>query len=273
MIIIYEIPIILILTIIAFALGGIYQIANHIFEILLGIIIVAIDIGIFVLLMRIYYKVYEKLKCICFWINVISITFFWFFGILVFFELREIDIQGLESYMAFLNDNEVIRYLILPVAIILLIYMACLLIAYSLKNKILKSLLCITPILLTFLFFYYSSFVCTKSYSDSRLEEFMAMKDIEKQTIKEDAKVYYPVYDYDNEPSLIMGGKTHVSDKSKRVTLFPLFIPIKYSRISFQKGETVFVSKKNKTNYFKTAYYVEASNGKEVGYINVNALE
>lgn len=268
MIIFFEIPFILILVVIALIIGGVYQIVSHIFEILLWLLLIAIDLGIYILLMKLYYKVYEKLKSVWFWINVISITIFWFFGILVFLELREIDIQGLGKYMDFLGDKEVIRYLILPVGTVLFIYIICLLVAYSCESKVVRSLLCITPILLVCLFYKYSGYVCTKSFSDKRVEEFMAMEDIEEQIIKEEAEIYYSLNN--NVWNMKMGGKPY---ERKSVALFPGMSPIKYSRTSFQKGEKVYVRNVIKTNLLKTENYVEASNGEEVGYINVKNLE
>ena len=61
-------------------------------------------------------------------------------------------------------------------------------------------------------------------------------------------------------------------DSVHNIMVFPGFIPFKYSRISFTQGETIFLKNDVKSNIWGSKYYVEASNGKEVGIINVEDL-
>ena len=267
--IIFEIPIIFILAIVAFFIGGIYQITNHIFEIFLGLIYIVI----YILLIRTYIKIYDKLRNPLTYLNIISLTFIWVSGIFFLIQLREIDTCGLNKYMSFLGQNELLGYLIFPIALILLVYIIFPSISYFTRNKIIKYFLCIIPLLMTLLFFNYSSNICTKSYSYARLNEFLNTENLEEHTLKVNTKIYYSAYDYSSSPSLIINGEVYTSEKSEQVIFFPILSPIKYSRSSFHSGETIFISRDIKKDYFNSEYYVEASNGKEVGYINVKNLE
>ena len=256
-----EIPLIVILVLILLLIGGLYQIVTHIGIIIIYILFAAIDLGLFALMMKVYYKAHDKVRGIFFGINLISICIFWFYGLFVFVTMRDIDTQGLKKYMTFLGTNEnseVLRYLIFPVVIVLCFYLAALLAAYIMDNKKLKSVFCILPILLTLLFYNVSSNICTESYSQGKVEEFMQIDSLEKYTLSNDVKVYYPVY-----------GTSNV----KRVLVFPGFIPFNYSRISFTQGETIFLKTNVKPNIWGTKHYVEASNGKEVGIINIEDVK
>ena len=102
--IIFEIPIIFILAIVAFFIGGIYQITNHIFEIFLGLIYIVI----YILLIRTYIKIYDKLRNPLTYLNIISLTFIWVSGIFFLIQLREIVTCGLIKYMSFLGQNELL---------------------------------------------------------------------------------------------------------------------------------------------------------------------
>lgn len=213
--------------------------------------------------MKVYYKAHEKVRGIFFGINLTSICIFWFYGIFVIIALESMDAQGLQKYMAFFGTDEnikalVLRYLVFPTVLVLCFYLIALLFAYMMDNKTLKSVFCILPILLTLLFYNVSSNICTESYSQGKVEEFMQIDSLEKYTLSNDIKVYYPVY-----------GTSNV----KRILVFPGFIPFNYSRISFTQGETIFLKTDVKPNIWGTKHYVEASNGKEVGIINIEDVE
>ena len=254
-----EIPWIVILVFILFLIGGLYQIATNIIYILFTVIYLVL----FALLMKIYYKAHDKVRGIFFGINLTSICIFWFYGIFVLITMESIDAQGLQKYMAFLETNEnikllVLRYLIFPTVLVLCFYLVSLLFAYIMDNKILKSVFCILPILLTLLFYSISINICTESYSQGKVEKFMQIDNLEKYTLSNDVKVYYPVYGTSNVKSILV---------------FPGFIPFKYSRITFTQGETIFLKTDVKSNVWETKHYVEASNGKEFGIINVEDVE
>lgn len=258
---IIEIPIIAVLVFALLLIGGVYQIATHINTIFLYILITAIDLGLFTLLMRIYYKAHDKVRGFFFGINLTSVCIFWFYGLFVFMTLEGMDTQGLQKYMTFLGTNEnsvILRYLIFPVVIVLCFYLVALLVAYIVDNKILRSVFCMLPILLTLLFYNISINICTESYSQGKVEKFMQMDNLQEYTLSNDVKVYYPVYD---------------PDRVRSIMVFPGLIPFKYSRISFTRGETIFLKNNVKSNIWETKHYVEASNGKEVGIINVEDVE
>lgn len=255
-----EISLISIFVFILFLIGGLYQIATHIDIIIIYILVLIIDLGLFALLMKVYYKAHDKVKGIFFGINVSSVCIFWFYGLFVFVTLESMDAQGLKKYMTFLGtdeNSEVLRYLIFPAMIVLCIYLVALLFAYAMDNKILKSVFCMMPILLTIIFYIISINICTESYSQGKVEKFMEIDNLEKYILSNDVKVYYPVYD---------------PDSVHNIMVFPGFIPFKYSRISFTQGETIFLKNDVKSNIWGSKYYVEASNGKEVGIINVEDL-
>lgn len=252
-----EIPWIAILVFILLIIGGLYQIATNI----IYIVFAAIDLGLFALLMKVYYKAHDKVRGILYGINLISVCIFWFYGIFVFITLEGMDDQGLQNYMAFLGTNEnnkILRYLIFPTVLVLCFYLAALLFAYIMDNKRLRSVLCILPILLTLLFYSISINICTESYSHGKVEKFMQIDNLEKYTLSNDVKVYYPVYDPGRVTSILV---------------FPGLIPFKYSRISFAQGETLFFKTDVKTNVLGTKHYIEASNGKEIGIINIDDVE
>lgn len=256
-----EIPLIVVLVFVLLLIGGVYQIVTNIESIFFYILVTAIDLGLFVLLMRIYYKAHDKVRGFFFGINLTSVCIFWFYGLFVFLTLEGMDTQGLQKYMMFLGTNEnsvLLRYLIFPVVIVLCFYLIALLFAYIVDNKIMRSVFCMLPILLTLLFYNISINICTESYSQGKVEEFMQMDNLQEYTLDNDIKVYYPVYDLDSV---------------KSVLVFPGFIPFKYSRISFTRGETIFLKNDVKSNFWETKHYVEASNGKEVGIINVEDVE
>lgn len=254
-----EISWIVILVFILFLIGGLYLIATNIIYILFTVIYLVL----FALLMKVYYKAHKKVRGIFFGINLTSICIFWFYGIFVFITLESMDAQGLQKYMAFLGTDEnikasVLRYLVFPTVLVLCIYLVALLFAYIVDNKKLKSVSCMLPILLTLLFYNVSINICTESYSQGKVEEFMQIDNLEKYTLNNDIKVYYPVYGFGNV---------------KRVLVFPGFMPFKYSRVSFTQGETIFLRTDVKSNIWETKHYIEASNGKEVGIINIDDVE
>lgn len=256
-----EIPLIVVLVFVLLLIGGLYQIATHISIIIFYILFTAIDLGSFTLLMKVYYKAHDKVRGFFYGINLISVCIFWFYGLFVFVTLEGMDAQGLQKYMSFLGTNEnskVLRYLIFPAVIVLCFYLVTLLFAYTMDNKMLRPVFCMLPILLTLLFYDISINICTESYSQGKVEKFIHMDNLQKYTLRNDAKVYYPVY----EP-----------DRVNSILVFPGFIPVKYSRISFTRGETIFLKNDIKSNAWETKHYVEASNGKEVGLINVEDVE
>ncbi len=258
---IVEIPLIVVLVVVLLLIGGVYQIVTNIDIIFFYILATAIDLGLFNLLMRIYYKAHDKVRGFFWGINLTSVCIFWFYGLFVFLTLEGMDTQGLQKYMVFLGTNEnsaLLRYLIFPVVIVLCFYLTALLFAYIVDNKILRYVFCMLPILLTLLFYNISINICTESYSQGKVEEFMQMDNLQEYTLNNDVKVYYPVYDPDSVQSVLV---------------FPGFIPFKYSRISFTRGETIFLKNNVKSNFLETKHYVEASNGKEVGIINVEDIE
>lgn len=249
-----EIIPILILVILGFIIGGIYLIVENIFKIVIIIMLVLIDIGVYVLFCKIFHKLYEKTKNKWFWVSFISITIFWFGGLLFFLGLEGIDKPGI--YMKILGNNKLIQYFIAPLVIILFTYLIFLGIAYFCKQKVLQSFMCVLPVFFLFVFMNYSASICTKSYSDSMIQEFMNMENISEHTVRTEAKIYYPAF----------------GDGAKEFVALPMFSPIKYSRDSFKSGDIIFVYETTINSALGTEY-VKASDGKKIGYIKTEAVD
>lgn len=254
MIFFFEVPIIVILVLIALFIGGVYLVVNNIIQIIFSILLVIIDIGIYIFLCKIFYKIYKKNENKWFFVSFISITIYWFFGILFFIGLKELDKNNV--YMSIFGESDIIRYLIMPLVIILFVSIALLIIAYFSKQKVLQSLICIVSAIFVFVFMTSSADICTKSYSDCMVQEFANRTDKIKCIANSEAKLYYPAF----------------GDGSKEFIALPMFSPIKYSTESFKKGDVIYIENTRIKSPFGTEF-VKASDGKKIGYIKTETLK
>jgi hypothetical protein len=265
MIIIYEIPLIVIFLLLMAVLVGISAIVNNIAYIIMAIIVGIIYFGMFALLFKTFSKLYEKQKNKAFFIGFITTFLFWFLGPLYYMGLSYLDKNG--SYMEIFGDNKLLRYLVVPLSIVLIVSLCILLVAYNCKHKIIQSMFCILSAVFIISFSIISANVCAKSYSDFTVNEIAKSENVVKYTIKQKAEIYFPASS-DNE--YVKSNNVYRLEDAKSIICFPLFCPIKYTSGSFEVGDVVYVKEEVSLN---NREYIKVSDGEKAGYIKTESIK
>lgn len=245
MVVFFEIPIIFILAILAFAIGGAYQIVSNIGVIFFGLLFVIIVLGIAVLMIRVFYKMNAKQGTLFNYISYISIIIFWFYGFLFLIDLNSLDLQN--KYFPMFKNNEIL-YNLGPFIGAILVAFGILLISYFFcRTERMKKIVGILPTIFLVAFSVVSSNICTKSYSDYTVDTMNGNEQLVQHTLTEDMKIYYP---------------------SETGTIFPGLIPIKFSSHVFEKGTCIYIDAgKFKKTYWTDQKYVLTTDGEKAGYI------
>lgn len=245
MVVFFEIPIIFILAILAFAIGGAYQIASNIGAIFLGLLVVIIVLGIAVLMIRVFYKINAKQGTRLSFISYISIIGFWLCGYLFLWDLNSLDLQG--KYFPMFKNNEILYHLGPFIGAILVAFGILLVSYFFCRTERMQEIVGILPTIFLIVFCLASSNVCAKSYSDYTVSELSNDENLVEHTLAEDVKIYYP---------------------SELGTTFPGLLPFKYCPDTFEKGECIYIdTSETMETYWTEQKYVLATNGEKAGYI------
>lgn len=252
---------------IAFILGGVFQIIKGIPVILQGMPIVIIYLGMFVLLFKIFQKIDEKIKNRFFFISYILIMLFWLLGPFYLMELTELDKNNV--YMNIFGQEKIVRFS-MSLFIAIVISIIILLISCICKYRILQSVMSLMPSIFLLIFLGYSTQICAKSYSDNTVSELAGDNDLVQYVIQEDTKIYYTAW------------KEHRED----IYRFPIFSPIKYAPASFQAGDIVYADLSSwrgpylhnglfyssEDDSLTGREYVKVTDGKKAGFVKTSAL-